>query len=298
LRNQMWEKNHGIEVLVIDNNSSDNTEKVVASFQPGWPLGELRYLHESKQGKQFALNHAIRNAKADILVFTDDDVVLSANWLQKIVEATSDTTIDLIGGKTLLIWPDGKPPPWFHPSMLAVVAGVDLGEKRLNSPPDDYAPAGTNMIVRRTLFDRVGYFSESHYRHMDYEFGIRAMHAGANVVYDPALVVYTHVPAGTLNKKYFLRWYFKLGIAEAMHSNDHSQRLFGLPRWIWRQLANDFLLVIWNFLRFRLNILFKYEVHVSQRIGYIVAIWHQRLWPNTHQQWVERWSQKHGVKFS
>lgn len=297
LRSQRWNNDGAVEVLVVDNNSSDGTAAIIPALQADWPLGKLRYLHEPRQGKQFALNHAIRSASGNILAFTDDDVVLPENWLQTILRMSENTKWELIGGKTDLLWPGGTPPPWFHPSMLAVVAGVDLGDQRLSAPPADYAPAGTNLIARRSLFDRVGLFSESHFRHMDYEFGIRARQAGAIVEYDPELVVHTQVPEEVLNKRYFLRWHFKLGIAQAMHSKDRSKKLFMVPRWIWGQVLKDSIRFTFQAVRGQTNEAFVVQVRATRLLGYIAAIWHQRLHPDTHQQWVERWSQKRGAKF-
>lgn len=285
-----------IEVIVVNNNSSDQTAAVVHDFATNWPLGTLHYLHESTQGKQFALNLAVRNALGEIFAFTDDDVILPKDWVANILNVFSDPQLELVGGKTLLLWPNGLEPAWFRANMLAVVAGVDIGDKKLCPPPPDYAPAGTNLIARRSLFTRVGLFSETHYRHMDYEFGIRAARNGAVIQYDPTLVVYTRVPKEILNKNYFRRWYFKLGIAAAAVPTS-TPVLLGVPRWIWRQLLEDILTIIFYTLRGRSDPIFDREVRAAQLLGQLSSVWHKKLWPSSHQRWIERWSQKCGVNF-
>lgn len=297
LRWQRLPTQHEIEILVVDNNSSDQTACMVQDMAASWPLGTLRYLREGKQGKQFALNLALRSAVGDILAFTDDDVLLPNDWVANILELFSDPKVELAGGKTLLLWPDGSAPTWFRPSMLAVVAGVDLGNERLRSPPAEYAPAGTNLIARRSLFDRIGFFSEMHYRHMDYEFGIRAQRSGAVIEYDPALVVRTRVPEDILNKRYLRRWYFKLGIASTIHPIVPSRNTLGVPRWIWRQITADGVVVCLYALRGHGNDVVEREIRLAQLLGYVSSVWHKKLWPGTHQRWVERWSQKCGAKF-
>lgn len=286
-----------VEVVVVDNNSTDRTRAVVEEFQQSWTCGELRYLHEPRQGKQFALNAGIRNSAGEILAFTDDDVVFDESWLHGVVELFQDTSLELAGGKTLIIWPDGRPPRWFQPSMLAVVAGVDIGDERMRPPPPDYAPAGTNLIARRTLFDRIGAFSETHVRHMDYEFGMRAMRKHAIIEYDPRLVVYTKVPAGILQQSYFRRWYFKLGIAQSMQARQPVPYLFGVPRWVWRRLASDALYVGLQRLRGRGERVFDCELRAVQLWGMVAATWHRKWFPGEHQSWVDRWSQKRGTSF-
>ena len=71
------------DVLVVDNNSSDQTRQVVEDFRQRYP-GRFRYLFEPQQGKASALNAGIRAAHADVLAFTDDDVTVEATWLQNL----------------------------------------------------------------------------------------------------------------------------------------------------------------------------------------------------------------------
>src|SRR5580704_8772607 len=77
------------EVLVVDNNSSDQTETVVKSFCRRYP-GRFRYLFEPQQGKSYALNAGIRDAGGDILAFLDDDVEVEPVWLQNLTSALND----------------------------------------------------------------------------------------------------------------------------------------------------------------------------------------------------------------
>lgn len=297
LRRQKWEGGARVEVLVVDNNSTDATFDVVRKRQDAWPLGELRYLREQRQGKQFALNFGVRSASGKILAFTDDDVLVPEDWIASILHVFSDQAVEMAGGRTLLLWPESGPPRWFRTTMSAVVAGVDLGVEPLQSVPEDYAPAGTNAIIRRSVFDRIGLYSEAHFRHMDYEFGQRALSSGVAVVYDPRLVVKTEVPLEIVNKRYFRRWYFKLGIAEAMQAQNSYPMLFGVPRWIWRQLLQDILTVGLGLICGQSDKVFEREVFIAKFFGYIASVWHKKLRPSMHQQWVERWSQKKGVNF-
>ncbi|MBS0375262.1 MAG: glycosyltransferase family 2 protein [Proteobacteria bacterium] len=288
-----------IEVLVVDNNSSDDTPTVVRNAAAGWPLGRLRYVAEPRQGKQFALNRGIETAVADLLVFTDDDVIAPRDWLAQILAAFRDPTVELLGGKTLVAWPDGKPPAWYHRRMLAVVAGVDIGDERLRPPPADYAPSGSNVAVRRRVFERIGGYSETHFRHMDYEFGQRALARGVIVEYNPLVVVSTEAPRHTINKRYFRRWYFKLGIARAMKATPPQvPYLLGVPRWMWGQVLANGGRWLSTALRQSRNAAFVYELAVIDFAGQLSAVWHRRLRPGHHDRWVARWSQKPGGTFS
>src|SRR5918912_2531949 len=69
------------DVIVVDNNSTDNTRAVVLSRIDAYPV-PLRYLFESRQGKSNALNTGLADTDAAIIVFTDDDVRVSDGWLE------------------------------------------------------------------------------------------------------------------------------------------------------------------------------------------------------------------------
>src|ERR1051325_2688261 len=62
------------EVLVIDNNSTDHTRAVVAEFADAHPAP--RHVLETKQGLDHARNRAIAEARGEIIVFADDDILV------------------------------------------------------------------------------------------------------------------------------------------------------------------------------------------------------------------------------
>src|SRR5215212_5180303 len=73
------------DVVVVDNNSSDDTAAVVARLQPGYPV-PLRYLHEPRQGKSRALNTGLASIRAAFVAFTDDDVQVEPGWLEAAIQ--------------------------------------------------------------------------------------------------------------------------------------------------------------------------------------------------------------------
>lgn len=286
-----------IEVVVVDNNSSDNTKKTVEEAVSHWKLGELRYAFEPRQGKQFALNHGIQLSKNEILAFTDDDILFPKDWISNISRVFKDEKLDLAGGKTIIVWPDSGKPPWYDSSMLAILAGVDIGDEKLNPPPSGYAPAGSNLVARRSLFDRVGKFSETHFRHMDHEFGLRLrrVQAQVNVAYAPELVVYAPVASACLTKRYFRRWSFKAGIIDdgSSGSKDSSAATFLFaPRWMYRQLIEDFFFLIFRSFFVEESVAFSRELRLWRIVGEITSRWYTKCRPTYYSKWVEKYSQK------
>jgi glycosyltransferase involved in cell wall biosynthesis len=209
------------EVLVVNNNSSDQTEAVVKDFGRQYP-GRFRYQFEARQGKSYALNTGIREAIGDILAFIDDDVTVEPMWLQNLTSALDDSQWAGSGGRTKpAAWVSGfVPPRWLAldgPCSLlgALCAYCDPGDTpgELKDPP-----IGGNVAFRKEMFDRygnfrtdLGPFPNNKIGFEDIEFGRRLMGGGERLCYVPSAVVYHEVPENRVRKEFFLEWWFDFG---------------------------------------------------------------------------------------
>src|ERR1043165_2896991 len=116
------------EVLVVDNNSSDDTRQVIESFAPSSPC-PVRYILERQQGVSHARNAGLAASNAPLLAFFDDDVMVSPDWLMQIKRALDlHRGIDYIGGKVLPRWAEA-PPGWLVPENWAPIAAQDYGDE-------------------------------------------------------------------------------------------------------------------------------------------------------------------------
>jgi glucosyl-dolichyl phosphate glucuronosyltransferase len=203
------------EVLVVDNNSSDQTHEVVEGFSRRYP-GRFRYLFEPQPGKSFALNTGVSKARGDVLAFLDDDVTVEPTWLQNLTAPLNGSGWAGTGGRTLLAQ-RYSPPPWLalegpYAVGHALAALFDLGPE----PCDlDRAPYGTNMAYRKDMFEKYAVFRtdlgpspnrEIPRPNEDTEFGRRLMAAGERLRYEPSAVVYHPAPQNRIQKSYFLTW--------------------------------------------------------------------------------------------
>ena len=145
------------EVVVVDNNSPDNTRDVVEAAARSFPV-RLRYAFEREQGRSAALNHGFHIAAGEILVTTDDDVRVEPDWLDHIEFGLATKQCDYVGGRVLPIW-ESKPPRWIprtNGRMWAVIALLDYGPDALRFGAR--VPLGVNMAIRREAIERVGGF--------------------------------------------------------------------------------------------------------------------------------------------
>jgi glycosyltransferase involved in cell wall biosynthesis len=210
------------EVLVVDNNSSDETRELVEDFCRRYP-GRFRYLLEPHQGKSYALNSGIREAQGDVLAFMDDDATVDPAWLGNLTDGLLNGEWAGAGGRIVLQWPASLP-GWLEvegPLARHPFPGFDQGHeaKQLIGPP-----FGANMAFRKEMFEKHGVFRtdlgpspnrEVPCPNEDTEFGRRLIAAGERLRYEPSAVVYHPVPESRINKEYFLEWHFDSGRAQA-----------------------------------------------------------------------------------
>ena len=210
------------EVIVVDNNSPDDTRQVVESMAAGYPV-DLRYVFEREQGRSPALNAGIRGARGRVIVTTDDDVRVERDWLNQASAALTRHGCDYVGGRVLPIW-GAKPPAWIpdHASQQwGVIALLDYGPEPLEFGAR--VPLGVNMAFTRDAFDRAGLFDPHTGRRAGTLLGqeirewcIRARSAGLHGFYTPGMMVRHIIPAERLTKRYFRRWFYWRGVSRAM----------------------------------------------------------------------------------
>jgi glycosyltransferase involved in cell wall biosynthesis len=209
------------EVIVVDNNSPDDTRAVVDDAARTFPV-ELRYVFEGQQGRSPALNAGIRVSRGAIVVTTDDDVRVPADWLNSAAEGLARLGCDYVGGRVLPIW--GGPRPAWLPDhggkQWAVIALLDYGPEPIEF--GTRVPLGVNMAFNRDAFARAGLLDPDTGRRAGTLLGqevrewcIRARKAGVRGFYVPEMVVEHIIPADRLTKAYFRRWFYWRGISRA-----------------------------------------------------------------------------------
>lgn len=250
-----------VEILVVDNNSTDATAQVVSEAAARIPL-PVRYTVEPRQGKGYALNRGLSLATGDILALTDDDVLVSEEWLVRIVEQFRAAEIVFAFGKVLPRW-EVPPPPELLTTAARDIWGplalVDYGDEPLRYDTASFAkqrlPIGANLAIRRDAIVAIGGWrtdlgkvDNSLIAGEDHELCVRLYRSGFySGVYDPVLTVRHFVPASRLTRRYFRRWFFWHGrtmarMADAIYLDLDFRRvpyIAGVPRFIYRELLHQ-----------------------------------------------------------
>jgi len=222
------------EVLVVDNNSRDETREVVDDFCRRYP-GRFRYLFEPEPGKSHALNAGIRDARGEILAFMDDDVMIEPTWLQNLTAALHNSEWAGSGGRIL---PEQtfSPPRWLSVEGRYAMPTLVFFDRGLEARPLVEPPYGTNMAFRKQMFEKYGGFRidlgprpGSEIRNEDTEFGRRLLAAGERFRYEPSAIVYHPTPEHRIRKDYFLKWWFDFGRA-SVREWGRGPSVLGIPR--------------------------------------------------------------------
>ena len=206
---QQFPRDH-YEVLVIDNNSRDRTRDVVAEFAEARPAP--RYLHEPQQGLDHARNRAIAEARGEIILFGDDDILVQPDWLAQMAVpllADSAQQIGAVGGEVIPVFPDGLP-PWVAEWHSPLAFRADTGPL-----PAHQSPMGANMAFPKWIFEKLGPFhtaldraAGNYFSGGDTEMIRRVRAANLAVWFAPGAAVRHQMPASRTTFRYATRHAF------------------------------------------------------------------------------------------
>lgn len=233
------------EVAVVNNNCTDATDRVIADFESRLPL---KRLFEPTPGHSHARNRAIREVTGDVILWTDDDVLVDRNWLAEYVLACRAHPDVAYFAGPVEPWFEAKPPRWMRRhlrELLGVIVCVDNGpELRAMKPGEGLF--GANMAVRRDIAakflfnERLGRVQDVLTGGDDTDFVCRLADAGYGGVWVPQARVQHFVPRSRVTRSYVKRWFRDAGrtaIRQAPLAEGPS--LVGVPRWVLREYLQE-----------------------------------------------------------
>ena len=278
------------EIIVVDNGSSDGTGAVVEDVAQTCSV-PLRYEWEPRRGASYGRNAGIARATGRIVAFTDDDIQVSADWVERVHQLFEQhPDVECIGGAVLPIWAQPAP-DWLDAKHWSPLSVTDHGPAPflIDASHPQCLPT-SNLAFRREVFHRIGGFSGHFPRAQDHELQLRFWLSGGRQLYSPALVVHTAVPAERMRVSYHRRWHTwhgrmcaRMRLRERTGPDGHIGRLpsqqrviLGAPAFLWRELAaavRDWL--AWLPPRNRSQRLER-EMRVRHLLGYILEQRHVR----------------------
>lgn len=235
------------EILVVDNNSTDDTGSVVASCarEDGIPL---RYVFESRQGITYARNRAIEEARCnEFLAFIDADELPEPGWLASAVDALQNEKADCAGGVIKVKYPDKGAPRWMTDELSGFLGQLNHGNTALWIT-DKFTPVWSGNIAYRTEVFRDELRFDSRYDRRGKGVGggsdaimFRALiDRKFRIRYRPDMIINHLVEPEKLRRRYFLRLHYLTGRKFGeFEMQDTAGGLFGIPPHMVMQLVRQ-----------------------------------------------------------
>lgn len=232
------------ECVVVDNNSSDGTEKEIKNYK--LPNMKYKFLQTGSNlgfagGNNVGIKYALVN-RSDYILILNDDMILSNNLLTKLVGfLDNNSKVGIVSPKIYfakghefhkdrylnkelgkVIWYAGGKVDWDN--IYTSHVGVDkVDSGQFNKITKTELASGSCMLVRKDVFEKIGFLDEDLFLYWeDADFSVRAKRKGFGVYYFPKTSVWHKVSvsaggSGSKSNDYFLirnRYYFALKYAK------------------------------------------------------------------------------------
>jgi len=197
--------NAPFEVILVDDGSK-------SPIRIDFPFPNLRLIRFEKEvGLSNARNYGLKEARGDYIAFIDDDTVVSENWLEE-VEKGINAGADIIGGPLKPLF-NSKPPEWWSEEHFGALAGVGNAQAQ--------EIWGANMVFRREVFEKVGFFNPELGRkngklftYEDRDLIVRAEESSFKPLFVNGAEVFHSVPSSRMTINYVLKWSYYFGKTE------------------------------------------------------------------------------------
>ena len=200
------------EVIIVDNNSTDNTKEVYAIWRQTNTNGQFTFISETKQGASFARNTGAAIAKGQWVCFMDDDAVATPNYVENILKHIQNKP-DAVGfGGRIIPKYIPSEPKWMSYYVSSLVGNFDYAPIPCAFENGKY-PLESNMIVKKSVYDKIGGFNVNlpgvvgtlRIGGEGKELFYKILALGHIIYYDPAICVHHVVEVKKLTSEYMYR---------------------------------------------------------------------------------------------
>lgn len=213
LRSQINTENISWEVIIVDNNSNDNTSQIIQDYQSRFgEFVSIKYLFEPQQGAAFARIKAIKEANGIYIGFLDDDVLPEKNWVSAAYSfCQAHPQAGAVGGQIHGDF-EVKPPPEYRRVYPFLSIREHGGKPHLFQPNKLNLPTTASLVVSKKAWnesvpDRLalsGRVGKSMLGAEDYEFLLYIHKNDWEIWYNPEMESYHQIPAHRLERDYLL----------------------------------------------------------------------------------------------
>lgn len=219
------------EILVVDNNSTDNTAFICEQYRKNYSDKQFFYFKEVNQGFSFALNRGIKEARGEYIVFVDDDETINTNHLELLYAYLEKyPQAELIASPVVPIYENGEPEWMSHFTQRLIGGYFNQGDKVKILDANHYPGTG-HTIIKRELYEKYGYYNTELGRKgtsligaEDKDMFNRLKNNGISAYYFPAIPIYHHIPESKTTDDFFNRLTYSIGKSERIRTKSVSDK--------------------------------------------------------------------------
>ncbi|MEH2254092.1 hormogonium polysaccharide biosynthesis glycosyltransferase HpsE [Nostoc sp.] len=259
LQNQLHTENLSWEIIVVDNNSTDNTAKVVQTYQQNWRCPyPLKYCFEAQQGAAYARKMAVQKAKGRFIGFLDDDNYPVSNWVsQAVAFGEKYPNAGAYGSQIHPDW-EVEPPENFQriAPFLAITERGNL--PLLYEAAKKLLPPSAGLVVRKKAWlesvpDKsilTGRVKGSMLTSEDLEMLSYIQKSGWQIWYNPEMEISHRIPNFRLQKDYLIPFFRGIGLSRYVTRMVNIKQVYR-PFALLAYMINDLYKITLHFLRYK-----------------------------------------------
>jgi GT2 family glycosyltransferase len=213
LAQQETGENFSYDILVVDDGSTDDTAAVVQALSNTAVGVSVTYVYQENRGQSAALNNGGELSRGDWLAFFDDDQRAEPGWLAELYHVAQEKEADCVGGAVLLDLPEPVPLKLGPRTRQLMSENFSSARARDNSIKENIGSG--NVLIRRSVFKRVGKFDSGFRCGYDTDLFWRVEKGGFRLAYAPNAAIHHVIPESRLQPSYLRRLCFMWGVASA-----------------------------------------------------------------------------------
>ena len=290
LQNQLQTENISWEIIIVDNNSTDNTANIVKNYQKNWQHSfPLKYCFETRQGAAYARERGVSEAKGEFIGFLDDDNYPLSNWVinaykfcQKYPKAGA------IGSQIHPNW-EIEPPENFQriAPFLAITERGNL--PLLYEPKNNLLPPSAGIVIRKQAWLEsvpkklvlTGRINGNMLTGEDTEMLRYIQQSNWEIWYNPEMEIYHQIPRWRLQKEYLFPFFKGIGLSRYV-TRTVNIKPYLKPAVIFAYMVNDLRKILFHIIKYGKKIKFDLVAACEMQLFVNSLISPFYLWKNRY----------------
>lgn len=192
------------EIIIIDNNSTDQTQKIIQNYKKLLPIKSFK---SSASGYSELYNLGIKKASSKLICFSDDDCITKKDWLEKLIEKHLEYPQDIIQGQTFSLPKNNLYAEIMGNHYQNWLQSNLIGKEELRFLDNK------NLAVPKNILDKYGDFStKQNIGSEDVEFGLRMRESGVKIIFQPQAIAWHHERDTLVG---FIKQHYRIAKSEA-----------------------------------------------------------------------------------